>query len=150
MFLYNIILGASPDSFLFRNVRESKSLTYDILSTYRKSDNFLVISSGIDYVKCNEVIKGIKKEMNNIRKGKFSIEKLNNAKNLMISSLKEFDEYPSSIIDYYFSMEYLDCDNIETAIKEVLSVTKKDIVKVSKKINRDVIYVLKEEKDERN
>lgn len=150
MFLYNIILGASPDSFLFRNVRESKSLTYDILSTYRKSDNFLVISSGIDYAKCNEVIKGIKKEMNNIRKGKFSIEKLNNAKSLMISSLKEFDEYPSSIIDYYFSMEYLDCDNIDTAIKEVLSVTKKDIVKVSKKINMDVIYVLKEGKDERN
>lgn len=150
MFLYNIILGASPDSFLFKNVRESKSLTYDILSTYRKSDNFLVISSGIDYAKCNEIIKAIKEEMNNIRKGKFNMEKLNNAKNLMISSLKEFDEYPSSIIDYYFSMEYLDCDNIETAIKEVLSVTKKDIVKVSKKINRDVIYVLKEEKDERN
>ena len=150
MFLYNIILGASPDSFLFRNVRESKSLTYDILSTYRKSDNFLVISSGIDYAKCNEIIKGIKEEMNNIRKGKFNIEKLNNAKSLMISSLKEFDEYPSSIIDYYFSMEYLDCDNIDTAIKEVVSVTKKDIVKVSKKINMDVIYVLKEEKDERN
>ena len=150
MFLYNIILGASPDSFLFKNVRERKSLTYDILSNYRKSDNFLVISSGIDYTKCNEVIKGIKEEMNNIRKGKFSIEKLNNAKSLMISSLKEFDEYPSSIIDYYFSMEYLDCDNIETAIKEVLSVTKKDIVKVSKKINMDVIYVLKEGKDERN
>lgn len=150
MFLYNIILGASPDSFLFRNVRESKSLTYDILSTYRKSDNFLVISSGIDYAKCNEIIKAIKEEMNNIRKGKFNMEKLNNAKSLMISSLKEFDEYPSSIIDYYFSMEYLDCDNIETAIKEVLSVTKKDIVKVSKKINMDVIYVLKEGKDERN
>lgn len=150
MFLYNIILGASPDSFLFKNVRERKSLTYDILSNYRKSDNFLVISSGIDYTKCNEVIKGIKEEMNNIRKGKFSIEKLNNAKSLMISSLKEFDEYPSSIIDYYFSMEYLDCDNIETAIKEVLSVTKKDIVKVSKKINMDIIYVLKEGKDERN
>lgn len=150
MFLYNIILGASPDSFLFKNVRERKSLTYDILSNYRKSDNFLVISSGIDYTKCNEVIKGIKEEMNNIRKGKFSIEKLNNAKSLMISSLKEFDEYPSSIIDYYFSMEYLDCDNIETAIKEVLSVTKKDIVKVSKKINMDIIYVLKETKDERD
>ena len=150
MFLYNIILGASPDSFLFRNVRERKSLTYDILSNYRKSDNFLVISSGIDYTKCNEVIKGIKEEMNNIRKGKFSIEKLNNAKSLMISSLKEFDEYPSSIIDYYFSMEYLDCDNIDTAIKEVLSVTKKYIVKVSKKINMDIIYVLKETKDERD
>lgn len=150
MFLYNIILGASPDSFLFKNVRERKSLTYDILSNYRKSDNFLVISSGIDYTKCNEVIKGIKEEMNNIRKGKFSIEKLNNAKSLMISSLKEFDEYPSSIIDYYFSMEYLDCDNIDTAIKEVLSVTKKDIVKVSKKINMDIIYVLKETKDERD
>ena len=47
-------------------------------------------------------------------------------------------------------MEYLDCDNIETAIKEVLSVTKKDIVKVSKKINMDIIYVLKETKDERD
>lgn len=150
MFLYNIILGASPDSFLFKNVRESKSLTYDILSNYRKSDNFLVISSGIDYTKCNEVIKGIKEEMNNIRKGKFSIEKLNNAKSLMISSLKEFDEYPSSIIDYYFSMEYLDCDNIDTAIKEVLNITKKDIIKVSKKINMDIIYVLKETKDERD
>lgn len=47
-------------------------------------------------------------------------------------------------------MEYLDCDNIETAIKEVLNITKKDIIKVSKKINMDIIYVLKETKDERD
>lgn len=150
MFLYNIILGATPDSFFFKNIRENKSLTYDIRSSYHKNDNFLIISSGLDEKNTKEVISEIKKEMNNMKKGNFSEEKLNNAKAIMISSIKEFDEYPNSIIDYYFSMEYLNSDDINTAIKFIESVTKEDIIKLSKKVNLDYIYLLKGVKDEKN
>ena len=66
------------------------------------------------------------------------------------SSIKEFDEYPNSIIDYYFSMEYLNSDDINTAIKFIESVTKEDIIKLSKKVNLDYIYLLKGVKDEKN
>ena len=54
------------------------------------------------------------------------------------------------VIDYYFSMEYLNSDDINTAIKFIESVTKEDIIKLSKKVNLDYIYLLKGVKDEKN
>ena len=56
--------------------------------------------------------------------------------------------YDATAKSWDYELNYDEYD-IE-AIKEVLNVKKKDIVKVSKKINMDVIYVLKEGKDERN
>ena len=46
--LYNMILGNSPESLLFNNVREKKSLAYDVTSSYFKNDNIIIITTGIN------------------------------------------------------------------------------------------------------
>ena len=37
--IYSFILGGSGDSLLFKNIREKKSLAYDVSSSYYKNDN---------------------------------------------------------------------------------------------------------------
>jgi len=148
--LYNMILGNSPESLLFKNVREKKSLAYSISSNYIKNDNILTIKTGINKDAYEIVVKEIKKQMKNIKDGKFSIEHLENCKTLIKSLLNEFEDYQTSISEYYFGIEYLGLDSKEKKLKYVDKITKEDIIHVSKKINIDTIYFLKEQDNERN
>lgn len=142
--LYNIILGNSPDSKLFKNVREKHSLAYSISSSFKRFDDVMIINAGISSKNYQEVIKLIKKEMLDIKNKNFTKEDLDKAKELFISVLNDINEYPESILDYYFSLEYLNTKNLKTQIKNITSITEEDIVKVAKKIKFDTIYLLKE------
>lgn len=150
MIIYNNILGTSPESKLFTNVREKKSLAYRVKSNYLKNDNVLIITAGIESKKSKLAIKTIKEQMKEMAKGNFSDKEINESKEIIISSLKEFDEYSSSIIEYYFAMDYLKIDNIERAIKEIKSIKKDEIIAVAKKIKLDTIYLLEETNNETN
>ena len=150
MIIYNNILGTSPESKLFTNVREKKSLAYRVKSNYLKNDNVLIITAGIENKKSKLAIKTIKEQMKEMAKGNFSDKEINESKEIIISSLKEFDEYSSSIIEYYFAMDYLKIDNIERAIKEIKSIKKDEIIAVAKKIKLDTIYLLEETNNETN
>ena len=148
--LYNMILGNSPESLLFKNVREKNSLAYNVSSNYFKNDNILLIKTGINASSFELAVKEIKKQMENIRKGNFSVEHLENSKTLIKNLLNEFEDYQGSISEYYFALEYLNNDDKDTKIKKVDNITKEDIINVSKKVNIDTIYFLNEKSDERN
>ena len=142
--LYNMILGNSPESKLFKNIREKKSLAYDVSSSYYKNDNIILIKTGINKNSYEDALKGIKKEIKDITLGKFSMSHLDNCKTLIKSLLNEFTDYQGSIAEYYFSLEYLDQDTINIKEKMIDSITKDDIINVSKKVVIDTIYFLKE------
>ena len=116
------------------------------------SHNIMMIKTGIEASNVNVAVKAIKDEMNEMIKGNFDDEMIDNAKELIISSLNEFEEYQNSIAEYYFSMDYLKIDKVDKAIKTIKSITKKDIMKVAKKVKIDLVYLLREVlvKDERD
>lgn len=142
--LYNMILGNSPESLLFKNVREKKSLAYNVTSTYVKNDNILLIKTGISKDSFELAVKEIKNNLKKITQGKFTDEHLENCKNLIKSLLNEFEDYQGSISEYYFGIEYLGLDEKDVKLKNIDKVTKEDIINVAKKVNIDTIYFLKE------
>ena len=142
--LYNIILGSSPCSKLFTNVREKNSLAYSISSYFRRSDSILIILAGISMGKYNETINEIKKSMEEIEKGQITEKELKDAKKLFITAMEEINEYPESIINYYHSIDYFNAVPIKETKKAINSITKEDIIKVANKIVIDTIYTLKE------
>lgn len=148
--LYNIILGNSPDSKFFKNIREKNSLAYSISSGFRRSDDILIINAGISIENYENVIKLIKKEMEDMRNGVFSEIDLENAKKLYISVINDVYEYESSISEYYYNLKYLELDKYEQEIIEVNKISKEDIIKTANKIKIDTIYLLKEEEYEKN
>lgn len=142
--IYNIILGNSPDSKFFKNIREKNSLAYTISSSFKKADDLMLITAGISSKNYQQTITLIKNEMNEMQKGNFNDNDIEKAKELFISVLNDIYEYPESILDYYFSIEYLGAESLEKQQKTIKSITKEDIIKVASKVRIDTIYFLKE------
>lgn len=140
--LYNIILGAGDKSKLFREVREKNSLCYYINSVPNKLDNLIIIRAGIDSNNIKKTISIVEKQLNLMKKGKFSEEDLKIAKEYYMTALDDVSESESSLIDTYFMMEILNIDDIETRRKKMAKVTSEEIIKVAKKVKIDTVYCL--------
>lgn len=140
--LANIIYGGGPDSKLFKDVREKNSLCYSIYSYPVKLDNLLVISAGIDkenYQKTLDLTTGLLKDM---KKGKFTDKDINIAKEYYNTACEEVEESEYKIINEYLSQEILGVEPLEERVKIMNKVTKKDIIKVAKKIEMDTVFLL--------
>lgn len=146
--IYNIILGNSPNSKLFKSVREKKSYAYSISSSMNRLDGLFVISAGISSKNYEDTKDEIFKQINEMKKGNFSKKEIKNAKELSLSILKEINDDPYSMIEHYNNYLYNGADTIANAIKAIKSITKEDIIKVANKINIDTIYMLKEDENE--
>ena len=149
--LANIIFGGGPDSKLFKDVREKNSLCYSIYSYPVKLDNLLVISAGIDkenYQKTLDLTTDLLKDM---KKGKFTDKDINIAKEYYNTACEEVEESEYKIINEYLSQEILGVEPLEERVKIMNKVTKKDIIKVAKKIEMDTVFLLEGvKKDERD
>lgn len=140
--IYSYILGGSADSLLFKNVREKHSLCYYISSSIYKVSNLMLINSGIKSKDSKKVIRLIKKEIKNMCNGNFDEKYIENGKEMFTNACDEVYDSPSSLLNVYISNEYLQNGLIEDKKKEIMKVTKKDIVKFASKINLDTIYIL--------
>ena len=140
--VYNSILGGSPDSKLFREVREKNSLCYSISSTYSGINSYEIISAGINKKDYNKAVKLIKKEIKKMALGEFTEEEIKQAQITYIASLKEIEDAPSSMISIYEAHEYLGYDLMPEREKNIVKVTKEDIITLAKKLKLDTIYLL--------
>ena len=148
--LANIIYGGGSDSKLFKDVREKNSLCYSIYSYPVKLDNLLVISAGIDkenYQKTLDLTTKILKEM---KQGKFNDKDISIAKEYYNTACEEVEESEQKIINEYLSQEILGTEPLEERVKIMNNVSKKDIIKVMKKIDMDTVFLLEGVKDERD
>lgn len=141
--IYSFILGGGPDSLLFQNLREKNSLCYYVTSNIEKASNLFIIESGIDASDYKKTLKIIKKEMKNMIIGKFSDELLNNGIKTYLSVCKSISDSPNEIINVYSSKEYLDMQLLDEREKEIVKVTRENVIEFAKKVNLDTIYLLK-------
>ena len=148
--LYNVILGGYTDSLLFKDVREKNSLCYTIGSVPNKLDNVLLIRAGIDKENYKKTIELIEKDMNAMKKGKFTENDLKVAKEFYETALDTTLESPSRVIYNYFMMDLLNTDDLETKRKKMNKVVKEEIIKVAKKVKIDTIFLLEGDDNEKD
>lgn len=141
-YVYNLILGASPDSKLFRNVREKNSLCYSVSSHYQTLDSVLTIHAGINKEDYKKTVTLIKKQMKDIVNGKFSEEDIEKAKIIYVSGCKGLFDSPVSINSTYISYVYLDTDPVEERIKKIVQVKKEDVIHFAKQVHLDTVFLL--------
>ena len=146
--VYSYILGGGPDSKLFKTVREKNSLCYYISSIGQPLNSIMLIKAGINKDDFKKAVSLIKREIYNMKKGKFSDEDIIKAKITYINSLKELEDSPDSLISLYAGMEYLNSDTLENRFTKINKVTKEDVIKLASKIHLDTIYLLEGENDE--
>ena len=147
--VYSYILGGGPDSKLFKTVREENSLCYYISSSGQPLNSILTISAGINKKDFNKALTLIKKEVANMKKGKFDDDDIIKAKITYVNSLKELEDSPQSLISLYAGMEYLNSDNLDQRFIKINKVTKANVVKLASKIHLDTIYLLEGDTNEK-
>lgn len=145
LLVYNAILGGTPNSKLFKNFREKESLAYTVRSRYNRFKNFFVIYAGIQKTNYDRAIIVIKEQLDSIKNGDVSEEEISSAIESLVSDILEYKD--SNIVlakivtinlFYYKNNEV----GIEEMIKSIKSVTKENIVEISKKIYIDTVYLL--------
>lgn len=147
LLVYNEMLGGSSNSLLLDTVREKNSYAYYINSNQKAYDNILMIYSGIENGNSENVLKLIKKTLQDVSKGKFSDEVFNNSKETIIASIKASTDSPSGIINTYYARMLVNSDDFEKRIENIKKVTKEDIMAVSKKISMHTLYLLEGKKE---
>ena len=140
--LYNIILGGGSDSKLFLEVREKNSLAYTVRSILNKTDNVLLITTGIAKENYKKTVKIVKEQLKAMEEGNISDDEIEKAKRLYITALDDINDSMSKIISSYYMMELLGTDDLEVKRKKITQVTKEEIMDIAKNVKIDTIFFL--------
>lgn len=142
--VYNAILGGGANSKLFQNVREKNSLAYTASSSYIRTKNVILVHCGIDIDKYEKALETIKEQIEDMKKGNFTDKDIEDAKKLIISSVKSISAEQDTEITYDYGQEL---SNEHTTIKDyqqnIQQITREQIVDIANKININTIYFLK-------
>lgn len=147
--VYGEMLGGTSNSILFDSVRERNSYAYYVNSIVKPYDNVMMIYSGIGKGTENEVFKLINRSLKDIRHGKFDLNKLENAKKTISSSIMASIDNPVGIINNSYAKVLVNAKDYNERIELISKVSKDDIIRVSKKINIYSKFIL-EANDEKN
>lgn len=143
--IYNSIFGGSANSKLFQNVREKASLAYTASSSYYRFKNNIFINCGIEIKNYDKALEIIKQQIEDMKKGDFTDEEVENAKKGIIASIKTIDDEQDTEITYFFSQELSKSKcNIEQYMQRISEVTKEKVVDVANKVSVDTVYFLKD------
>jgi predicted Zn-dependent peptidase len=139
----NGILGGGPHSKLFQNVREKASLAYYIFSRIEKTKGLMLITSGIEVKNYDKALNIIKKQIDDLKDGNISDYEIEATRKMLINAFKEASDNPSLVISLYLDGIINNREeNIEDMIRQIQTVNKEEIVKVSQKLKLDTIYFL--------
>lgn len=142
--VYNAVLGGGANSKLFQNVREKNSLAYTASSSYIRTKNIILIHCGIDIDKYEKALETIKEQLEDMKKGNFTDEDVEDSKKLIISSIKSISAEQDTEITYDYGQE-LSSEHmtIEEYEEKIQNITREQIIEISNKININTIYFLK-------
>ena len=140
----NTVFGGGMTSKLFMNVRERMSLCYDISSGYHGSKGIVTVSSGIECEKMPVVRAEILAQLDACRRGEFSRQELDAAKQAVINSLRSTHDAPGAIESYYATaaLSGLGLTPAEY-IRKVEAVTAEDVAKAAQSLTLHTTYFLK-------
>ncbi len=143
--IYNSILGGSANSKMFQNVREKAHLAYVASSSYLRFKNNIFVNCGIEIGNYEKALELIKQQIEEMKKGDFTEEDIENAKKGIIATIRTIDDEQDTGITYYFGQELSESNiSIEDYEKRIEKVNKEDVVNIAKNIAIHTIYFLKD------
>ena len=90
-------------------------------------------------------MKTIKEQLEDMQKGNFDEKDIENAKNLIIESVKSIPSEQDTEITYYYGQELSDrFMTLEEYIKNIENQSKEEIVDLANKVQMNTIYFLRD------
>lgn len=143
LLVYNGLLGGGMHSKLFQNVREKAGLAYFVFASLEKFKGLMMIESGIDIKERDHVKELILKQIEEVQQGNITDYELNATIKTIETGIQSLKDSQIQIVDFYLSQLIAGThDTMEDVIEKTKSITKQDVVKVSKKVQLDTVYFL--------
>lgn len=143
--LYNAILGTTPSSKLFQNVREKESLAYTVRSRYYRFKDIIVIFAGINKENYQKAVDVIKEQIEAIKTGEISKEEFESAKDSLMADLLEWKDSKIAMAKMKFAniIAFKDADiTVEDMRERMSKVTLEDVIRVANLVSVEKIFVL--------
>ena len=149
--MMDAFLGVVPNSLLFTEVREKRSLCYSINSQIYKGEGLSLISSAISYKDQAEIVRLTDECIKMIAEKNFKEQEFNAAKQYMINNLLSIRDDAKSYLNFLHNQDVLNKDqSIEDIVDLISKVTVDDIAEVAKTYKRRLVYVLRGTQDGNN
>ena len=142
--LASCIFGGSPFSKLFANVREKLSRAYYAVARYSRFKSVMMISSGIQTENFKAAYDEIMLQFKKMQDGEIDDFEIESAKKYLANAYNSLSDSLYGMEDYYLSQCIMgSTQSIEELLDGVLSVDKKRVCEVMKKVKPDTVYFLK-------
>ncbi len=130
-----IMLGQLPNSLLFQEVREKRSLCYSISAGSFNYDGIMSIQTGIEQSKKELVELLIEKQIIKLRQGKFSSKLLTIAKKMFVNGLESMEDDQNAYLNFLFQRSFTKNNfDLKKSIDTIKKVTKEDIIMVANQL----------------
>ncbi len=146
--LMTAIFGSGTFSKLFMNVREKMSLCYYCSARLLDSKGIITVESGVETENAEKALQAIRHELDDMRKGNFTDETIENAKLSLIDLYKSFSDNVL-LPDAWFTNH---CNSAVFRTPEELSemiknVSREEIIIAANMITEDTVFILESEKE---
>ena len=147
--LTTAIFGGGTFSKLFTNVREKMSLCYYCAARLIASKGLITVESGVETENAEKALEAIRNELDEVRKGNFTDETVENAKKSLIDSFNSVEDSVLEIESFMQSQCVSGTFRTPSEYSELISsVSREEIIIAANMVTEDTVYILESEKED--
>ncbi len=142
------VLGQSPTSLLFQNIREKNSMSYSIYASQLIFDGLFYIATSISQENEDKVMALIEEQFDLIKEGSFDLDA---AKNFLINRISGTRENPRQLLEFHARNKRMQLnDTPEDLIENFSKVTKESVIASLQDVKSHYTYIYRGIEDETN
>lgn len=142
--LFCAMLGGSPFSKLFSNVREKLSLCYYCAAGYNEKKGTMIVDSGVETENIEKTKEAILQQLEEMKQGNFTDEELENTKLYMTGSYKSVYDSVYDVTGWFETQNARSTEYTPEQLGKIIgSITREQIIDCAKSFSPDTVYVMK-------
>ena len=140
----NGMLGAFSHSRLFQVIREKDGLAYTISSHFDIFTGFMRVFAGIDKESRTKVMTLIMRQLNDLKRGKFTESELQLTKEMLVNTTLLAQDRQNTLIEREYLKTILGKKvlSLEEWLESIDKVSREEIIEVAKTINLQSVYFM--------
>ena len=144
LIVLNAMFGEFAHSVLFTTLREKEGLAYSISSQFDIFTGLLEVYAGIEKSNRNQAMRGISRELNYIKLGRFSSSLLNQTKKIIRMNALLSEDHALTLVEQRFNKVIFGDKSLslENWLDEIEKVTKKDVCRVARQVKLQSLFFL--------
>ena len=137
------MLGGTPSSKLFLNVREKQSLCYYCSASYNSMKGIVLVQSGVEEENLGKAREAILEQLGAMQRGDFTDEEIAAAKMSILNSYRTISDSLGAQAGWYLTQTLTGRpQTLEEAAAAIEAVTREELVRASNRIALDTVYSL--------